>query len=617
MPALLFEIGCEELPAGACYEAAAQLPGLVRGELGAEPSRLLITPRRLAFLVDELPDLSEPEWVKGPPVSAPAQAREGFARRHGVPPDELVERDGFAGALVPAKPLSERLATVVRGLSFSKTMAWRAGGLRFPRPVRWLCAKLDSETLAVDVDGIPSGSITFGHRFTHGEIEIPDAGAYLGLVRNAGVEPDAGERRRLIVEGLDAVGGWNDPAGVLDEVVFMVESVAVHHDEFDRRFLELPLRVVETAMQSHQRYFPLGENRFAFVANGGDAEVVTAGNRQVLENRLDDAMFTFGRDRTHGIDALAARLGAITFFREAGSFADQTERIVELVRKLGGGEASLEAARLAKADQASELVREYPELEGHIGAEYARIAGYPEAVCAAIDEQYLPDGQDAPLPQTEAGKVLSAADKIATLTVSFGLGQKPTGSRDPYGLRRAAIGLCKLADPEEGGLTVPRDLPPGEVRDFVEERLEGLLDVPVEFVRAARESAVADLGSVAWLARELAKLPDAQLEPVHTVYTRAARIVGDADGEVDPALLAEDAELALARALQATDLSVVAARNPEAFAAAAKLAPVVERFFEEVLVMAEDSAIRANRLALLAQVRDEVGRLGDFSQIPR
>src|SRR5256714_2891495 len=228
-------------------------------------------------------------------------------------------------------------------------------------------------------------------------------------------------------------------------------------------------------MQSHQRYFPLGTNRFAFVANGGDPEVVRAGNEAVLESRLDDASFTFERDVRRGIDALAEALRSITFFAGAGTFADKSGRLVRLVERLGGGDASREAARLAKADQTSELVREFPDLEGAIGAEYARLAGYPEAVCAAIEEQYLPESAGGPLPETEAGKVLAASDKIDTLAVAFELGHKPTGSRDPYGLRRAAIGLARLADE----LTIPRALLPDEVRGFVEERLEGPLDGPV------------------------------------------------------------------------------------------------------------------------------------------
>ncbi len=611
MPRLLLEIGCEELPAWACREAEAQLPGLFRAHVGCEPGRVFVGPRRLAALVEELPERTADEWVKGPPEALREKAAAGFARRHGVDAEALETREGFLGVAVPGRPvrevLPERLDAIVRGLAFSRSMRWDESGRRFPRPIRWILAKLDSETIL--------GEGSFGHRFTHGQLAIPDAAGYAEALRAAGVEPDAAERRRLIVEGLDAIGGWSDPAGVLEEVVHLVEAPLVLEGRFEERFLELPRRVIQAPMQKDQRYFPLGGSRFAFVANGGDPQVVRAGNENVLNSRLEDAEFTFRRDIDEGIEKLACRLDRITFFAGAGSFAEKTDRLVRLAERLGGGEASLEAARLAKADQAAELVREFSSLEGYIGAEYARRAGYPEAVAAAIEEQYLPDGADAPLPQTDTGKVVSAADRIDTLSVAFGLGHKPTGSRDPYGLRRAAIGLCRLAD--EGELTIPRDLLSDEVRDFVEERLESLLDTPVEFVRAARAAAVRDLGTVAWLARTLAALPDEELGQVHTVYTRAARIAGEAEGEVDSALLHEDAELALARALQRVQTATIAERDPAAFSSAAALAPAVDRFFEEVLVMAPDSAIRANRLALLGQVRDEIGRLGDFSQIPR
>ncbi len=286
---------------------------------------------------------------------------------------------------------------------------------------------------------------------------------------------------------------------------------------FDERFLQLPERVIVTTMQSHQRYFPIEGNRFALVANGGDPDVVGPGHTQVLEARLEDASFTFERDVAAGIDALAERLAAITFFAGAGSFAEKAERVAKLVERLGGGDASLEAARLAKADQASELVREFPELEGYIGAEYARLAGYPDAVTKAIEEQYLPDASGGLLPQTEPGKVLAAADKLDTLRVAFELGHKPSGSRDPYGLRRAAIGLVRLA--LEGGLTIDRELLPEELREFVEERLESLLDVPVEYVRAARASNVPDLGGVARRAEELYR----EREPTTALTASRAR----------------------------------------------------------------------------------------------
>jgi glycyl-tRNA synthetase beta chain len=613
MATLLLEIGCEELPASACREAEAQLPVLVERELGAPPDRVFVGPRRIAALLLDVAERTPDEWVKGPPEQLAEKAAAGFAKRHGVDVESLVAREGFLGFERPGLPLAEALPekveAIVRGFGFSKSMRWDESGLRFSRPVRWKLVKLGGETVL--------GESSFGHRFTGGPLDIPTADEYEKLLRSAGVEPDADERRRQIVSGLDAIGGWSDPGGVLEEVVYLVESVAVLDGRFDDRFLQLPERVVVTAMQSHQRYFPLGGNRFAFVANGGDPDTVRAGNEAVLEGRLDDASFTFERDVALGIERLAERLGAITFFAGAGSYADKTERLRGLVEKLGGGEASLEAARLAKADQASELVREFPDLEGHIGAEYARLAGYPEAVCAAIEEQYLPDSAGGPLPQTEAGKVLAAADKLDTLVVSFGLGHRPTGSRDPYGLRRAAIGLCRLA--LEGGLTIPRKVTPDDVREFVEERLEGLVEVPVEYVRAARASAAPDLAGVGHLAETLYAERDTRaFDGVYTAYERADRLAGraseEAAAQLDRGLLREDAERALAEGLAGVSVD---GDVRKALESGATLAPLVDRFFDEVLVMDEDPAVRANRLRLLLDVRDTLGRLGDFSQIPR
>ena len=615
MPSLLLEIGCEELPAAACREAEAQLPELARAHVGAAASQLFVGPRRIGFLVDDLPERTADEWVKGPPENLRERAAAGFAKKHGVSVEELEVRDGFLGVTVPGRELREvlpeQIDRIVRGFSFTKSMRWDASGMRFARPVRWVLAMLDAETIL--------GETSFGHRFTHGPVEIPNAAAYADQLRAADVEPVADERRRQIVAGLDAVGGWSDPGGKLAEVVHLVEKPIVLESRFDERFLQLPERVVVTTMQSHQRYFPIEGDRFALVANGGEADVVAAGHTQVLEARLEDATFTFERDVATGIDALAERLGSITFFAAAGSFAEKADRVAKLARRLGGGEASLEAARLAKADQASELVREFPELEGYIGAEYARLAGYPDAVTKAVEEQYLPDSAGGPLPQTEPGKVLAAADKLDTLRVAFELGHRPSGSRDPYGLRRAAIGLVRLA--LEGGLTIDREHLPEDVREFVEERLESLLNVPVEYVRAARASTASDLGAVARRAEELyGERESPEFEGVYTAFDRAHRLAGKAQeaaaAELDRGLLVEDAEKALAEALA----KVAIDGNGDLKAAlqsGAELAPVMERFFDEVLVMAEDEAVRANRLRLLLDVRDTLGALGDFSQIPR
>ena len=656
MPTLLLEIGCEELPASACREAEERLRESCRTFLGVSLAITVFAgPRRVAAVVENVPERTAEAFERGPPVSVafdergrPTKAAEGFARKGGVRVEDLQRRGDFVGVVVPGLSLREllpnQLAKIVLTLSLAKSMRWGPELLRFPRPIRWLCAKLDSETIPVALEDVPSGGVSFGHRFRAGQIEIPDASTYLEVLRGTGVEPDPAERRRVIVEALDAIGGWSDPGSVLEEVVYLVESPAVLQGSFDERFLELPERVIQTAMQSHQRYFPLGGARFAFVANGGDPDIVRAGNERVLEGRLEDASFTFERDLALGIESLARKLSSITFVAGVGSFADKTARLERLVELLGGGDASREAARLAKADQAAELVREFPDLEGVIGAEYARVAGYPEGVCSAIEEQYLPDAAGGPLPQTEAGRVLAAADKIDTLTVAIALNQRPTGSRDPYGLRRAAIGLCRLAIEcrleidlralvmadvellvEQGAAIAERD-PDAIVRDvteFVEERLEALLDVPVEFVRVARGSLVPRLGRKAELAQTLAALDDERLERLHTVYTRADRIVTkspDKDlGDLRPELLTEPAEKDVFGRRDEVWTALATAQDfDEAVSAVEQLAEPLERFFDQVLVMTDDEPLRRNRLRLLYDLRDLIGNsLGDLSQIPR
>ena len=657
MPTLLFEIGCEELPASACYEAEEQLPALVRRHVPqAGDVHVFVGPRRLVALVHDLPD-REPdreERRRGPSEAiafgeggAPTQAAEGFARANGVTVAELERADGFLWAVsrVEGRPLadvlSDALARIVRGLSFSKSMRWDDGGLRFSRPVRWLCAKLDDRTIDVRIAGIPSRDVSFGRRFAAGETAIPHASGYLDVLRDAGVEPDQAVRLAEIRRALDDIGEWSDPRDVLREVVHLVEEPFVLTGRYDERFLDLPLRVIETVMQSHQRYLPLAPGRFAFVANGGATELVVAGNEMVLEGRLEDAEFSYGRDVDVGIEAMRERLGAITFHAGAGSLADKSARLAALCELLGGGEASQEAARLAKADQASTMVHEFPELEGFMGGAYARLAGVPEAVAAAIEEQYLPDAAGGPLPETPAGRVLAAAEKLDNLAVAFAVGERPTGSRDPYGLRRAAIGLCRLA--VEAGLAidvqaaVSRDLEllvgqgadvrddPDDVVDYVLERLEGVVDVPVEFVRAARSSAVRELGAVAHLAETLAHAAESEtFARAYTAYDRANRLASKSDGaapSLDPSLATEEAERRLVAALAEVAPRVETAVGELDFEAgvqaASELGPPVDRFFDEVLVMAEDASVRANRLRLLLDVRDTVGLLGDLSQIPR
>jgi glycyl-tRNA synthetase beta chain len=655
MPTLLLEIGTEELPASACREAAEQLPELARKAFDREPDELFIGPRRLALIIRDLPaENTEPLISTGPPTrvaydeqGAPTKAAEGFARKEGVAVADLLldEERQVVYVLKRREPLREALPRlveqVVRGLSFGKSMRW-GPDLRFSRPVRWLCVKLDDEDVELEVAGVRSSGRSYGHRLTHGQVAIPTAEAYAETLRAAGVEPSADRRRALIVDALGGLGDWSDPAEVIEEVVYLVESPTVLTGAFDERFRRLPARVIVTAMQSHQRYFPLGDTGFAFVANGGRAELVRAGNERVLEGRLEDATFTFGRDVSKGIDTLAAALGSITFVAGAGSMADKAGRLSVLVAQLGGDEDAREAARLCKADQAAELVREFSDLEGHIGAQYARLAGYSEAVCAAIEEQYLPDSASGPLPESDGGCLLAIAEKIDNLTVAFSLGERPSGTRDRYGLRRAAIGLCRLSIARpvpidvaalvstahrllvEQGAKVPAGAP-DDVHGFVAERLEGVLGLPVEFVRAARGAPLSELGRIAGLASALAALPAERLEVLHTAYTRSQRLAGksaeDAAPTLDSALLEEEAEQAVATALAqarpAMERAVASGEFEVALGAAAQLGAPLDRFFEDVLVMADEPALRANRLRLLLDVRDTVGLLGDFAQIQR
>ena len=417
MPDLLLEVGCEELPSSACREIIDQAPGLVRAALDAAGLngagvRVSVAPRRFALRVEglpaELPATSR--TVRGPaaaaafgPDGAPTKAAEGFARGQGVAVADLVVREDNGREFVYAELRSEGRAVadvvpdlaarLVNGLRFSKTMRWGDGtGLRFSRPVRWIVAKLDEQTLPFELHGLHAGDVSQGHRFLGGPATIGDPASYELTMHAVGVVPDHEARRAQIVGGLDeaaaaAGGGWSDPGGKLEEVVFLVEWPSVITGRFDARHLRLPSRVLVTAMQGHQRYFPLRDRSgdllpvFLAVSNGDPdhADVITRGNEDVLDARLQDAEFSFDRDLEAGLQALDARLDAIVFHKRLGTMAQKRDRLVAGVRELADAvgadpatrEAAAQAARLAKADQGAVLVAEFSELEGYVAAEYA------------------------------------------------------------------------------------------------------------------------------------------------------------------------------------------------------------------------------------------------------
>lgn len=689
MPELLLEIGCEELPASACREALRQAPKLISDALealeiaGGEPTAL-IAPRRITVSVDAVP-ATRPASRKvhvGPTERAafqedgsPTKAAEGFARSRGVTVDELgvEERDGrrvvVAVVEEPAVPTAELVpqvaASLVDGLRFGKSMRWGDGaGLRFSRPVRWLVAMLDDHAVPFELHGLVAGPETQGHRFLGSPVRLASAAEYAERLREVGVIADHEERRSVIVAGLDAAAAklgctWRDPGGKLEEVIYLAEWPNVINGGFDVQHLRLPPGVLVTAMQSHQRYFPLEQADgtlwagFLAVSNGdpAHASLIARGNEDVLDARLQDAAFSFDRDRQSGLAALGDRLANIVFHARLGSMADKRDRLVHTAPAIARAarleqtvvtEAE-EAARLAKADQAAILVAEFAELQGYVGAEYARLEGASEGVWRAIGEQYLPTGLRTGLPETDVGAVLAAADKLDGVVGAFLAGEGPTGSRDPYGVRRAASGLIRIL--LERGWDIDLDRIADEiakalleqgadaavsgaelqssVANFLSDRLAFQLreeGIGAEATAASIGAAIGGPVATAAWARQLQGLRGSEtFKAIWTAAQRGARLAGDAP-PLDPSVRPTDsAEAALAGATGAAAPGIESARRDRDLAAAlsagAPLAEAIDRFLTDVLVNADDPEVRARRLGLVRSAGDTLAAIADFGAL--
>ncbi len=689
MPDLLLEVGCEELPSSACREIIEQAPGLVRAALDAAGLngagvRVSVAPRRFAVRVEglpaELPATSR--TVRGPaaaaafgPDGAPTKAAEGFARGQGIAVADLVVREDNGREFVYAELRSEGSAVtdvvpdlaarLVNGLRFSKTMRWGAGtGLRFSRPVRWIVAKLDEQTVPFELHGLHAGDVSQGHRFLGGPATIGDPSSYESAMNAVGVVPDHEARRAQIVGGLDeaaaaAGGGWSDPGGKLEEVVFLVEWPSVITGRFDARHLRLPSRVLVTAMQGHQRYFPLRDGEggllpvFLAVSNGDPdhAEVITRGNEDVLDARLQDAEFSFDRDLEAGLRALDTRLDAIVFHKRLGTMAQKRDRLVALAEILGEAagadpqtrEAAEEAAHLAKADQGAVLVAEFSELEGYVAAEYARREGVADVVATAVEEHYLPEGPDSPLPSSEVAALVAAAEKFDNLVGAFAVDEAPTGSKDPYGLRRAAAGLVRIAfdrgwdfDPtpvllaahellREQGADLAHDAmgTATQVMPFLFERIGYILaaeGVGAEAVQAAGRVFDGAPSIAGWARQIEAERGTPEWAAAWTAATRLQRIARKGPAEDEPVAPGDDpGEAALRDAIAAARPGIDAALDgrdlPAALRSAGPLAEAVDRFFTDVLVNAEDPGVRARRYGLVREAAALLTRIADFERV--
>ena len=678
---LLFEIGAEEIPAGFMPNILGQLKQLAETKLNDahlpfESIATYGTPRRLALIVKGLADTSAEisERHKGPSASIAydadgnaTKAAIGFARGKGLDVADLVVEDGYIYAEtktagVPAKDIvTDMLPQLITGLNFPKSMHWGDLDAKFVRPVRWLVALLDEEVIPVEFATVQSGNVTRGHRFLGAdEITIKNAASYVDTLKENFVMVDQDARRELISKQLHDMAAsknasivWDDD--LLEEINYLVEWPTALCGGFEESYLALPDAAIITPMKDHQRYFPLvGQDgkllpMFLTVRNGSDhsIEVVQAGNERVLRARLDDAKFFFNEDRKKPLIERQDGLTKIVFQEGLGNLADKTERLLKLGRVFGeecglheDAAVVLErATELAKTDLTTGMVTEFTELQGVMGKEYALLDGESEEVAEAIFEQYLPRFAGDVLPQTEAGKVLSIIDKVDNIVATFSRGLIPTGSQDPYALRRQTIGILNILLGSEWNislrpifkasmelLNVPtekQDELLSQVEEFFTLRLKNIFldrEVPhhvIDLLLSNNELSVADAeGLVNAL---LANRIDENVELVQA-YTRMYNLVKDVEYTgVNSDLLKEDAEKALFEAASKASEASLAAWDANDYAAVvavpATLVPAINKFFEDVMVMDKDEVIKANRLQLVRLAYSVMAIIGDISAL--
>lgn len=678
---LLFEIGAEEIPAGFMPNILSQLKTLAETKLNDahlpfESIATYGTPRRLSLIVKGLADASAEisERHKGPSASIAydadgnaTKAAIGFARGKGLDVADLVVEDGYIYAETKTAGVSAKdivigmLPQLITGLNFPKSMHWGNLDAKFVRPVRWLVALLDEEVIPVEFATVKSGNITRGHRFLGAdEITIKNAASYVDTLKENFVMVDQDARRELISKQLHDMAAsknasivWDDD--LLEEINYLVEWPTALCGGFEESYLALPDAAIITPMKDHQRYFPLvGQDgkllpMFLTVRNGSDhsIEIVQAGNERVLRARLDDAKFFFNEDRKKPLIDRQDGLTKIVFQEGLGNLADKTERLLKLGRVFGeecglheDAAVVLErATELAKTDLTTGMVTEFTELQGVMGKEYALLDGESEEVAEAIFEQYLPRFAGDVLPQTEAGKVLSIIDKVDNIVATFSRGLIPTGSQDPYALRRQTIGILNILLGSEWNislrpifkasmelLNVAADKQEellGQVEEFFTLRLKNIFldrEVPhhvIDLLLSNNELSVADAeGLVNAL---LANRIDENVELVQA-YTRMYNLVKDVEYTgVNSDLLKEDAEKALFEAASKASEASLAAWEANDYTAVvavpATLVPAINKFFEDVMVMDKDEAIKANRLQLVRLAYSVMAIIGDISAL--
>ncbi|HYZ90597.1 MAG TPA: glycine--tRNA ligase subunit beta [Myxococcales bacterium] len=700
---LVFEIGCEELPAGSLKPAlewmAAEMnraldDARLNGEGEGQRANIAeyATPRRLALVVTAIAERSPDvrKTVQGPPAKAafqdgkPTKAAEGFARKIGVPVsalrldgDRVVVEQQIRGQSA-AEALPGILERIIRGIPFKKSMRWDSLDKdAFARPVHWISAVLDGKPLPVSFADVKGGATTRGHRFAAPkEFAIPSAKKYVSELRSAHVLVDWAERKQRIWEEVQraASGEGGEPLpddDLLETVTGLVEEPFAVAGQFDRSFLELPPEVLISEMRGHQKYFSVRDPKtqrllpvFVAVSNTRVKEpaVSRRGYERVLRARLSDGKFFFDEDRKVKLGDRIERLARRTFMDKLGSELERVERIREISLWLHGasgkGEPALlrRAAELCKADLTTGMVGEFPELQGVMGRVYAQHDGEPAEVAEAIFEHYLPRGAEEKLPRTDTGALLGTADRLDLLVGVFGIGKEPSGTADPYGLRRAALGLLRVALARRYRFEMRDALAEAQRQHVAQrergannrvsqdpaliEKIWGFLAGRLETLwreRAAPDSIQAVLhtrnSDVVALEERLAALTQvreknrAQFEATAATFKRIGNILAQArEKKIQPmgfdrkALrVDEPAEAALADALERSRTKVTEALEAEnylaAYAVLAELRPAVDAFFDKVLVMHQDDRVRDNRLALLRSLHELFSPLADFGKL--
>ncbi|PWB48568.1 MAG: glycine--tRNA ligase subunit beta [Candidatus Methylomirabilota bacterium] len=682
---LLFEIGIEEIPSGYLMPALKDLEAQARRlfeeqRIAFKDVRTFGTPRRLVLYVERL-EQNQGDLVRevvGParaaafdPEGRPTKAALGFARAQGVPVENLYVKTLDRGEYVVAtivergmrleELLPVALPRLITSLSFPKSMRWGQGTFRFVRPIRWLVALHGGRVIPFDIDGITSGNKTFGHRFlSRGQVRVRSFQDYIEKLEERYVVVNQHHRRelvmRLAVDAAATVGGkpvFDDD--LVETVAGLVEYPTVVCGRFEREYLSLPRDVIMTPMRKYQRYFPVTDEAgtllpyFVAISNmkAKDMDLIRAGNERVLRARLKDAAFFFEEDRRLQLHQRIPHLKGITFQERLGTMSDKVERLTQLTAHLAEQVAphlvrdACRAAQLCKADLVTTMVKEFPTLQGVMGREYAQLSGESAIVAQAIEEHYLPRFSGDRLPESLVGALVGLADRLDTICGCFGIGLIPSGSEDPYALRRHGQGIVQillnagvdlpLSQPigkslELFGdrLALPRERVAREVMEFLSARLQAVLmerGVPGDLVEAALSvdaERVADAGKRAEALAAFRRESD--FAELAVTFKRVIRILPKGFSKpVDPQRFVSSAERALhgeATTLRAETAHLIQAGDyVRALQLIAAIRPIVDMFFEEVLVMADDRDLQDNRLAILKEVADLFCGIANFSKV--